>query len=208
MKSDKIPSALIRALESHFIYEDAVEGHLRFIPSFIEPVFNAVKPGVPFHILKRFTGRLLGYLLHDAPDEFTLIIPCVIPERREISFLIRDSIMETGLDDTSYAVKLIFLGSKSNPLLFSQVFFSGIQDVYFSSLLNHGASIFHIDLSRENNERYFKLFRFPSFWKPYNPIVYSLENGKGHHNEVIDKILEFTGAYHPLPEEIQAHIIT
>jgi hypothetical protein len=207
MKKEIIPSALIRALESHFIYEDTSESHLHFIPSFIEPVFNAVKPGAPFHILKRFTGRLFGYLLHDAPDEFTLIVPCVIPERREISFLIRDSIMKTGLDDTSYAVKLIFLGSKAHPLLFSEVFFSGIQDVYFSVMLHHGLNIFHLDLSKENNERYFKPLRFPSFWKPYNPLIYSLKNSKGHHNEVIDTLLGFAQPYCPLPEEIQAHII-
>jgi hypothetical protein len=207
MRKDSIPSALIRALESHFIYEAIPQGHLRFVPSFIESVFNAVKPGVPFHIVRRFTGRLLGYLLHEGPDEFTLVIPCGKEERRELSFLIRDSLMEPGLADTSYAVKIIFLDSEPLPLLFNQVFFSGIQEVYFSLLLTHGLTIFPIDLQHKDAARFFKPLHFSSFWKPYNPLIYSLENGKGHHNEVIDTLLGFTQPYCPLPEEIQAHII-
>jgi hypothetical protein len=218
VKNGELPSALIRALEYHFIYDRERNTHLRHIPSFIEKAIYDVKsdPFSRVYILKRFTGKLLGYILKESENEFTIFIPCQMEERGEILFLINDSILKQELENTSYALKVVFIGFDTQDCLFHTVLFSGIASVYLF-LRTFKTDTFILDFSRFINvpnkaifETYCKPFVFPSFWKKYNPIKYSFSNTflRGHHNEVVDDMTIFLKDYYlPTSEEIRTHIV-
>jgi hypothetical protein len=218
MSNNRLPNALIRAFEHHFIYDREGKGRLYHLPLFIENAVCKVRADYKdaLHVLKRFTGRLLGYLLKENEGEFTVFIPCGMNERGEILFLLKDSLMAHDLKDACYALKVVFIGYDTPGDLFHTVLFSGIPEVYFKLNLKK-ANIFTIDGSLFSSpggtalvNYYCRPLAFPSFWKPYNPLVYCFDNAfsKGHHNEIVNNVLSFiNGHYMPAEKEFKAHII-
>jgi ABC-type antimicrobial peptide transport system permease subunit len=106
----KLPSALIKALERHFIYDKDQDTHLRNIPFFIKNIINTLYSQYKdYYILKRFTGFLLGYIFEITQGEYVIIIPCSKLERSEILFLIKDSLEQVPI----YSFTVIFPGEES-----------------------------------------------------------------------------------------------
>jgi hypothetical protein len=112
-----LPNALVRAFENHFVYEREITNHLRNIPFFIQKTITDVCPQYEaLSLLKRFTGYLLGYVLHKSETELFILIPCAKRERKEIRLLLGDCLGNINVtDNIPFTVHIVFIGEEVFP---------------------------------------------------------------------------------------------